>query len=132
MLLSRTIATALTMLSLCLSLLAIAPASAQDVNLDVIFRCAATDEPGKAGCLEARNLITNNCTVCHTFVPIVMQQFDAAGWTGLLDRHIQNGRVNQLSPEQLTAIHDYLAANFNGSLPPPDLPPELLATWTSY
>lgn len=109
-----------------------APVQAQDVDLEAIFRCAATDDPGKAHCFEARNLITNNCTICHTFVPIVMQQFDSAGWTGLLDRHVQNGRVNQLAPEQIAAIHDYLSDNFNGSLPPPDLPPELLATWTSY
>lgn len=112
--------------------MAVAPAPAQEVNLDEIFRCAATDDPGKAQCLEARGLITNNCTICHTFVPIVMQSFDAAGWTGLLDRHRQNGRVNQLTDAQITAIHDYLSANFNGSLPPPDLPPELLATWTAY
>ena len=105
---------------------------AQGVNLDEVFRCAATDDAGKGKCLEARNLIVNNCTVCHTFVPIVMQSFDAGGWTGLLDRHVQNGRVNQLSAEQIAAIHDYLSDNFNGSLPPPELPPELLATWTSY
>jgi len=103
-----------------------------NVDLEAIFRCAATDDPGKAKCVEARDLITNNCTICHTFVPIVMQQFDAAGWTGLLDRHVSNGRVNQLSPEQVATIHDYLSANFNGELPPPDLPPELLETWTSY
>ena len=104
----------------------------QGVDLDQVFRCSSTDEPGKAKCLEARNLITNNCTVCHTFVPIVMQQFDANGWTGLLDRHVSNGRVDQLSPEQVATIYDYLSANFNGELPPPDLPPELLETWTSY
>lgn len=125
-------ATGAALAALLVTLAAYAPAAAQDVNLDEIFRCAATDDAGKAQCSEARGLITNNCTICHTFVPIVMQSFDAAGWTGLLDRHRQNGRINQLSPEQVTAIHDYLSANFNGSLPPPDLPPELLATWTSY
>jgi mono/diheme cytochrome c family protein len=108
------------------------PVMAQDIDLDAIFRCAATDDAGKAACLEGRNLILNNCTVCHTFVPIVMQSFDVDGWTGLLDRHRQNGRVNQLSDAQVQAIHDYLSANFNGTLPPPELPPELLATWTSY
>jgi len=106
---------------------------AQDgLDMDHIFRCTASDDTGRADCLEARNIITNNCTVCHTFVPIVMQQFDADGWTGLLDRHVQNGRVDQLSAEQVTKLHDYLSDNFNGDLPPPELPPELLATWTSY
>lgn len=102
------------------------------VDLEAIFRCAATDDAGKTQCVTARDLITNNCTICHTFVPIVMQQFDANGWTGLLDRHVSNGRVNQLSPEQIATIHDYLSANFNGQLPPPELPPELLETWTAY
>lgn len=105
---------------------------AQELNLDEVFRCAASDDAGKVACAEGRGLILNNCTVCHTFVPIVMQQFDAAGWTSLLDRHVGNGRVNQLSPEQIASIHNYLAENFNGSLPPPELPPELLSTWTSY
>lgn len=107
-------------------------ARAQELDLDQVFRCEATDDAGIAACAQGRDLILNNCTVCHTFVPIVMQQFDGAGWTSLLDRHIGNGRVNQLTPEQIAAIHDYLTANFNGSLPPPDLPPELLSTWTSY
>jgi len=105
---------------------------AQDLDLDQVFRCAATEDAGKANCAQARDLILNNCTVCHTFVPIVMQQFDGAGWTSLLDRHAGAGRINQLSAEQVTAIHDYLTENFNGSLPPPELPPELLSTWTSY
>lgn len=111
---------------------AVAPSLAQDVDLNQVFRCAATDPAGTAACGEARGLIVNNCTACHTFVPIVMQQFDANGWTGLLDRHVGAGRIKQLSSQQVAVIHDYLSANFNGSLPPPELPPALLATWTSY
>ena len=105
---------------------------ADGLDMDQIFRCAVPTDAGRADCLEARNIITNNCTVCHTFVPIVMQQFDASGWTGLLDRHVQNGRVDQLSAEQLAKLHAYLSDNYNADLPPPELPPELLATWTSY
>lgn len=108
------------------------PAQAQQLDLDQVFRCAATEDAGIANCAEARDLILNNCTVCHTFVPIVMQQFDSNGWTSLLDRHVGGGRVNQLSAEQVAAIHSYLTDNFDGTLPPPELPPELLSTWTSY
>src|SRR5690606_37567605 len=60
------------------------PAQAQQLDLDQVFRCAATEDAGIANCAEARDLILNNCTVCHTFVPIVMQQFDSNGWTSLL------------------------------------------------
>lgn len=106
-------------------------ANAQDINLEDVFRCAGSNV-GADQCVQARDLIVNNCTSCHSFVPIVMQGFDEAGWDALLDRHIGNGRVNQLSAEQLDLIHAYLTENFNGELPPPDLPPALLETWTSY
>lgn len=105
---------------------------AQDVDLNEVFRCSAGDEAGKQACMGARDMILNNCTVCHTFVPIVMQQFDKGGWQSLLDRHVGGGRVDQLSPEDVATIRDYLAANFNSEHPQPDLPPELLETWTSY
>jgi len=111
---------------------AVSGSQAQGVDMDTVFRCSAGDDAGKANCQEARELILNNCTVCHTFVPIVMQQFDQGGWQSLLDRHVGGGRVDQLSPEQVGKIRDYLAANFNAEQPPPDLPPELLETWTSY
>ena len=110
----------------------VAVSNAQEVNLDEIFRCSAQDDPGKEACTGARDMILNNCTVCHTFVPIVMQQFDQGGWRSLLDRHVGVGRVYQLSADQVAQIRDYLAANFNKDHPQPDLPPELLETWTSY
>src|SRR5688572_8593219 len=72
-------------------------ARAQELDMDVVFRCGATDDAGTAKCAEARDLILTNCTICHTFVPIVMQQWTDSEWTGLLDRHVGNGRVDQLS-----------------------------------
>jgi len=106
-------------------------AYAQSMNLDEVFRCEGP-EVAPENCLEARDTILNNCTSCHTFVPIVMQSFDGNGWRGLLTRHVQNGRVNQLSEETVENLRQYLAENFNGELPPPELPPALLETWTSY
>lgn len=102
---------------------------AQNLDLDVVFRCAVGEAED---CLAARQTILNNCTSCHTFAPIVMQAFDSDGWTGLLDRHVKNGRVDQLSAAQVQQLHDYLADNFNGDLPPPELPAALLESWTSY
>ena len=83
-------------------------------------------------CGKARDLIVNNCTLCHTFVPIVMQKYDSKGWSSLLNRHVIGGRVKQLSGPDIATIHDYLSDNFNGRLPPPALPPALAKTWTSY
>jgi len=113
----------------------VSPSLAADpvgVDLNKVFRCAAKDKAGTDACLKARSLIVNNCTICHTFVPIVMQQFDGGGWTSLLERHVAAERTTQLSAQDVTVIHDYLTANFNGKLPPPELPPALLESWTSY
>lgn len=105
---------------------------AQDLDLDTIFRCNGETDVDPATCVQERNVILTNCTVCHMFVPIVMQQFDENGWRGLLDRHVGNDRVNQLSTEQVDELHAYLSATFNESRPPPDLPASLLENWTSY
>jgi hypothetical protein len=106
-------------------------ASAQQLDLDEVFRCSG-ETVSHENCLAARQVLLNDCTTCHTFVPIVMQSFDENGWRGLLTRHVENGRVTQVPPEQIENLRLYLAENFNGELPPPDLPPALLETWTSY
>ena len=103
---------------------------AQQLDMDVIFRCHGDSEEDRALCDEGRDLIVNNCTSCHTFVPIVLQQFEAEGWEGLLDRH--RGRVSHLSDEQVATIHAYVSANFNPEQEPPPLPPAMLQNWTSY
>ncbi len=105
-------------------------AQAQDLDMDEIFRCVPSENVDEALCGEARDLIINNCTICHAFVPIVLQQFDAQGWDGLFDRHAD--RSPQLTEPQITDMKKYLAANFNPSIEPPDLPQELLDLWTSY
>lgn len=105
---------------------------AEDVDLDVVFRCRPGEAVPVGTCKTARETILQNCTVCHTFVPIVMQQFDADGWTGLLDRHREGGRVPQLTVAQVKFIHDFLTATFNEANEPPELPEELLKTWTTY
>ena len=106
-------------------------AVAQQLDLDQVFRCSEASVP-RDSCLQAREVILNNCTTCHTFVPIVMQGFDENGWRGLLTRHVENGRVSQVPAEQIENLRVYLAENFNGDEPPPELPPELMQTWTSY
>lgn len=111
------------------------PGLAQDaetLDMNVVFRCYPTDQVPEARCDEARELLLNNCTLCHIFVPIVMSQFDASGWRSLLDRHVEGNRADLLSAEQIDTIHAYLTANFNPDLEPPELPAALLENWTSY
>lgn len=89
------------------------------VNIDEIF------PPGRG-----RDLVLNNCTSCHTFVPIVVLQMDKEQWTRSSREHRE--RVDGLSDEDFKILYDYLIPNFNPNKPVPKLPKELLDTWTSY
>ena len=89
------------------------------VNIDQIF-------PSGRG----RDLLLNNCTGCHTFVPIVVLQMTKEAWERNSRDH--RGRVAALSDADFKTLYDYLIANFNPNRPVPKLPRELLDTWTSY
>ncbi|MBI3683958.1 MAG: hypothetical protein HY235_26590 [Acidobacteria bacterium] len=98
------------------------PASAGQpakVNLEEIF------PPGRG-----RDLVLNNCTTCHTFVPIVVLQMSKDGWQRNSRDHRE--RVKALSEGDFKILYEYLMANFNESKPAPRLPEELLQTWTGY
>jgi cytochrome c5 len=89
------------------------------VNIDEIF-------PSGRG----RDLLLNNCTGCHTFVPIVVLQMTREAWERNSRDH--RGRVAALSDADFKTLYDYLIANFNPNRPVPKRPRELLDTWTSY
>jgi len=96
------------------------PAGKSDkVNLDQIFPTG----PG-------RNLVLNNCTNCHTITPIVVLQLTKEAWERSGRDHRE--RVYAMSDAEFNTLYDYLIANFNPSKPVPQLPKELLDTWTSY
>jgi cytochrome c5 len=79
---------------------------------------------------RGRDLVLNNCTSCHTFVPIVVLQMDKEQWARNSEEH--RDRVIGLSDDDFKALYQYLVANFNPDKPVPRLPKELLDTWTSY
>ena len=89
------------------------------LNMDEIF------PPG-----PGRGIVLDNCTTCHTFVPIVVLQMSQAQW----DRNARDhrDRVRGLTDAEFKTIYEYLAASFNPDRPVPKLPKELLDTWTSY
>ncbi|MBM3776526.1 MAG: hypothetical protein FJW37_15400 [Acidobacteria bacterium] len=89
------------------------------VDLDAIF-------PRGRG----RDLLLNNCTTCHTFVPIVVLQMTREAWERNSRDHRE--RVKGLNDADFRALYEYLMANFNPDKPAPALPRELLDTWTSY
>ena len=89
------------------------------MNIDEIF-------PAGRG----RELLLNNCTSCHTFVPIVVLQMSKEAWERNSRDH--RGRVAAMSDADFATLYRYLVANFNPDRPVPKLPQELLDTWTSY
>jgi cytochrome c5 len=89
------------------------------VDLDKIF----PPGPGK-------DLVMRDCTTCHTFVPIVILQMDAAMWERNGRDH--RSRVIGASDEEFRTLYAYLTENFGPDDPVPELPAQLLATWTSY
>lgn len=89
------------------------------VNIDEIFPAG----PG-------RDLLLNNCTSCHTFVPIVVLQMNKDAWAR--NRRDHRERVDSLNDADFETLYQYLVANFNPDRPVPKLPKELLDTWTSY
>jgi hypothetical protein len=77
-----------------------------------------------------RDLVLNNCTSCHTFVPIVILQMTKEAWER--NRRDHRDRVAGLTEEEVETLYQYVTANFNPDRPVPQLPKELLKTWTSY
>jgi hypothetical protein len=77
-----------------------------------------------------RALVINNCTTCHTIVPIVVLQLNEDAWKHW--RTIHRSRVPALSDADFNTLYDYVRTNFNPSKPVPKLPQDLLDTWTSY
>jgi hypothetical protein len=96
-----------------------ASGTAASVDIEAIF------PPG-----PGRELLLNNCQNCHTFVPIVVLQMDKDAWNRNALDHRE--RVTTLSDEEFKTLYEYLAANFNPTRPVPELPKELLESWTSY
>lgn len=79
---------------------------------------------------RGRELLLNNCTTCHTFVPIVMLQLTKEAWER--NSTIHRERVPSLTEADHRILYDYLKTNFNPNRPVPKLPQALLDTWTSY
>lgn len=89
------------------------------LNMDEIF------PPG-----PGRQLVLDNCTTCHTFVPIVVLQMTPEQWERNARDH--RDRVLGLTDEEFKILYEYVTKNFNPDHPVPQLPEDLLTTWTSY
>ena len=95
------------------------PSGSTTVDINGIF------PPG-----PGRDLVLNTCQNCHNFVPIVILQMDKDAWRRNSLDHRE--RVANLPDDDFRTLYEYLAANFGPHRPVPELPRELLESWTSY
>jgi mono/diheme cytochrome c family protein len=91
----------------------------EKVNMDEVF-------PPDDG----RDLVLNNCVNCHTIVPIALARKTPDEWVSHRTQHRQ--RVGGLSDADADRLWGYLTRNFAPGRPIPQLPEDLLQTWTSY
>lgn len=77
-----------------------------------------------------RNLVLSDCTSCHTITPIVIIQMTREARERWARDHRE--RVNAMSNEDFKTVTEYLIKHFSPGQPIPQLPKELLDTWTSY
>ena len=91
----------------------------EKVNIDEIF------PPD-----EGRDLVLSNCTNCHTIVPIALARKTPDEWVSHRTQHRQ--RVGGISDADADRLWAYLTKNFAPGRPIPQLPEDLLKTWTAY
>jgi len=77
-----------------------------------------------------RNLVLNNCANCHTITPIVVIQMTRPARERWARDH--RDRVGALTDQEFKLITEYLLKHFSPGQPIPQLPQELLDTWTNY
>jgi hypothetical protein len=69
-----------------------------------------------------RDLLVQNCGICHSFVCALRGQRTAEHWQAV--RQNMRYKVGSLDDRAYDALFAYLAANFNDQKPEPVLPPE--------
>lgn len=103
------------------------PALAQAVDINKIFDCSEGGPLGEqtpAQCEDARMVLLNNCTSCHTFVPIVKAQKSDEAWESQISIHRERVKLDDADWQLL---NDFLKSHFNETEPVPELPPALEA-----
>jgi mono/diheme cytochrome c family protein len=96
-----------------------APKAVTKINIDEIF------PPD-----EGRDLVLQNCVNCHTIVPIALARMSPGEWATHRQNH--RPRVGGISDAEADRLWAYLTKHFGPDHQVPNLPQELLDTWTSY
>jgi cytochrome c5 len=77
------------------------------LGLALLVSACAPAPGGGAGPTDARAIIKERCTVCHTSERIAPGKHDRAGWESTVDRMIDKGA--KLSSAERATLLDFLA-----------------------
>lgn len=78
------------------------------IILILIAACAQTAEPVETAPAEARTLIEERCSDCHTADRVFSADYDREGWVEVFDDMINKGA--DVNPEEKEAMIDWLVA----------------------
>jgi hypothetical protein len=76
--------------------------------LFLIVACAQTTEPAEMAPVEARTLIEERCSDCHTADRVFNADFSREGWSDVFDRMINLGA--DVSPTEKEIMIDWLVS----------------------
>ncbi len=73
---------------------------------------------------RGQGFVLDNCSTCHSLVPIAVLQMDKDAW--LQNSLDHRPRVPGVNDEDYRTMYEYLSLNFNPSRAVPTLPKQLL------
>ena len=78
------------------------------IFLFLIVACAQTTEPAEIAPAEARALIEERCSDCHTADRVFNADYSREGWSDVFDEMIDRGA--EVNPTEKEAMIDWLVA----------------------
>lgn len=103
------------------------PSQAQGLDVNAVMPCAPPAHSGKQApdvCEQSRGLFMQNCTSCHTVIPVVRMQKPDAEWDATLVRHRE--KMSEAEDADLDLIKQFLKDHFRPDRPQPNVPQELI------
>ena len=76
--------------------------------LFLIVACAQTAEPTEVAPAEARALIEERCSECHTADRVFNAEYSREGWSDVFDEMIDRGA--EVNPEEKEIMIDWLVS----------------------
>ena len=76
--------------------------------LFLIVACAQTAEPAEIAPAEARSLIEERCSECHTADRVFNAEYTREGWSDVFDEMIDRGA--EVNPAEKEAMIDWLVS----------------------